>query len=188
MRALKIGCGSIVGIFFLIFVFIIVASAVHLGAPKKAAKNTTTGKSAPPSREAEARAWIRHHGRDSLSVKINVGLVQLQIGNGIRNPTIANLDKVAELAQEAHDNIDNIRADFALDASDPGELGNAELNAFSGANGLKNSMGALVAWTGDQTPATLASFSTQYQSARAEWNSGVRGIWRIAHRKHPPTV
>jgi hypothetical protein len=59
-------------------------------------------------------------------------------------------------------------------------------NYSKGANDLKNSMGALVAYTGDPNSATLAHFNSQYGSARTEWNEGVNAIW--AGEKNKPTI
>jgi hypothetical protein len=140
-----------------------------------------------PQSEKDARGWINRHGTDASRVQANLSVVQIAVGLAIRQPTVANVDKLAQYAQQAHDNLDAIRNDFA-DTTDSGGLGNAELAAFSAANDLKNSMGALVAYTGTPNAATLAAFTTQYQKARAEWNYGVRTIWRVAKEKHAPTV
>jgi hypothetical protein len=96
------------------------------------------------------------------------------------------VNQLAQLAQSAHDNIDAIRNNFA--ETDSGTLGNAEIDVFSGANDLKNSMGALVAYTGNPTPASLADFTSQYGSAKAEWNRGISTIWKLARQNNPPTV
>jgi hypothetical protein len=192
-RALKItgiGCGGLVA---LIVVIAVIAAAVgHKSSPKKgaAAKTTTPTVTTPsiPKSVQEARAYISNHGPDINRVQANVLNVEIAIGEAVKSSTQANVNQLAEQAQTAHDNIDNIRDDFATDSSDPGELGNAELNAFSGANDLKNAMGALVAYTGDPNAATLAGFTTQFRRAKAEWNSGMRVIYRDARRKHPPTV
>lgn len=100
---------------------------------------------------------------------------------------LAAVDQFAQLAQQAHDSIDGVRDDFAT-GDDSGALENAEAEMFDAANGLKNSMGAVVAYTGNPNPATLASFTTQYQPATAEWNDGVRKLWRLAHEPKPPTL
>ena len=42
------------------------------------------------------------------------------------------------------------------------------------ADDMKNAMGALVAYTGDPNPATLAQFTTKYGRARDEWNTGIK--------------
>jgi hypothetical protein len=144
--------------------------------------------SAVPQSEKDARDWIKNLGLDSGRVSANVAIVQIELGLAIKHPTATTVDKLAQEAQQAHDNLDGIRQDFASTNEDNGALGNAELLAFSGANDLKNSMGALVTYTGSPNAATLASFTTQYRKARGEWNYGVRTIWRLAHKKRPPTV
>jgi hypothetical protein len=80
-----------------------------------------------------------------------------------------------------------VRNDFAT-GDDSGALENAEAEMFDAANGLKNSTGAVVAYTGNPDPATLAGFTSQYQPAEAEWNDGVRKVWRLAHKPKPPTL
>jgi hypothetical protein len=176
------------------FLLISIIGAAASGKDKTKTKSSDHGPTTPPAKpavpqaESDARSWIRDHALDSGKVQANVELVQLQVGLLQKSATVSGVYKLAQYAQQAHDNIDAIRDDFASTTTDSGNLGNAELDAFSGANDLKNSMGALVAWTGDQNPAELASFTTQYQQARAEWNSGVRTIWRIAHRKNSPAI
>ncbi len=115
-----------------------------------------------------------------------VQTVQIGVGELQRSPTTGNVNQLAQLAQSAHDNIDAIRNSFA--ETDSGPLGDAELDVFSGANDLKNSMGALVAYTGSPNPAALADFTSQYTSAKTEWNRGIRTIWRLARESDPPTV
>jgi len=41
-------------------------------------------------------------------------------------------------------------------------------------------MGALVAYTGNPNPATLAQFATAYQNAVTEWNQSLRAVWSAA--------
>jgi zinc-ribbon domain len=186
-RRILVGFGALVLLIIIISVIAGQSSTNNVGAT---GPSTTTPPSEPaiPEAEKNARAWIQQLYSDSNKVTANVQVVQIQVGLTAKNATVANIDKLAQYAQQAHDNLDAIRNDFALTNQDSGTLGNAELSAFSGANDLKNSMGALVAYTGNPNAATLASFTTQYNKARGEWNYGVRTIWRIAHRKHPPTV
>jgi glycosidase len=91
-------------------------------------------------------------------------------------------------ARNAHDNPDNVRQNFALQTTSDGALGNDETEVFAAANDLKNAMGAAVAYTGNPNAATLAQFTTKYQTAVAEWNSGVSDIWKTAGSAKPPTL
>ncbi|HZR96605.1 MAG TPA: hypothetical protein VFA56_12990 [Gaiellaceae bacterium] len=134
----------------------------------------------------QARAYIKKHGADANRVKVNILLAQIDVLRVSKSGTQANLTKLAITAQQAHDNLDDIRNNFAESSS--GAFGDAEVMVFAGANDLKNSMGALVAWAGSPNAATLAHFLTQYKEGRREWNSGVRAIWRMAHKSKPPTV
>ena len=186
-RILKIGgigCGGLIGL--IILIAILVAVFGGKSKPSTAPPTTTTAAPSIPANEAAARSYIRDHGGDSYRVQANLLNVQLAVGEAVRSATQTNIYKLAQTAQTAHDNLDAIRSNFTY--SDSGRLGDAEGNVLLAANDLKNSMGSLVTYTGTPNPATLAQFSTQYANARAEWNSGVKTIWRIAHRKHPPTV
>jgi hypothetical protein len=164
------------------------ASSPSVTTPRTTPAAVPASKPEIPQAEKDARAWINDLVVDADKVQANLSVVQIAVGLAIRSSSVSNVDKLAQYAQQAHDNLDSIRQDFANTNTDSGALGNAELAAFSGANDLKNSMGALVAYTGDPNPASLASFTTQYQKARGEWNYGVRTIWRMAHKRHPPTV
>lgn len=130
----------------------------------------------------DARSYITGNlGIEADHVTAYVAVVEIDIGPH------TSIDKVAQDAQQAHDHLDAVRDDFAT-ADDSGDLGKAETEVFTAANDLKNAMGALVAYTGDPNPATLAQFTTQYQTAKGEWNDGVKTIWRIARRKGAPTI
>jgi len=185
MKALKIGgigCGGLIAL----IIFISVLSYALSDKSKTTAPPTKTV-AASTVRKREARAYIAAHGADARRVKQTVGLAQAMIQAAKGAPSQSTIDEVATVAQEAHNVLDAIRANFAT-ADDPGALGDAELNVFSGANDLKNSMGALVAAMGDSNAANIAHFNAQYANAVAEWDSGVRVIWRDAHRRHPPLV
>lgn len=162
------------------------AAAALLGLVITGLTCATLASAAPASQIQDARAYIKKHGADANRVQANVLLVQLAILQVTKSPSQANVNKLATAAQDAHDNLNAIRNNFAESAS--GAFGNAELNVFAGANDLKNSMGALVAWAGNPNAATLAHFSSQYNRGKSEWDSGVRAIWRMAGRTHPPTV
>jgi hypothetical protein len=167
------------------------ATAVTKAAAARAQAQAATAKTAKKKGATmrAARSYIASFGPDAQQVSAYVSDVQVALGLLIKSPTQANLDQVAQLAQEAHDGLDNLRLNLAPGwDGDSDTLGSAELNVSSGSNDLKNAMGALVAYTGDPNAATLAHFTTQYQNAAGEWNSGVSVIWRLAHRSAPPTV
>ena len=162
------------------------AAAAVIAAVCFVATSATTS-AAPPSQISQARAYIRTHGRDANRVAASISAVRIDIGLVSSHVTQASLSRLALDAQTAHDDIDAVRAHFIADLSS-GPLGYAELSAFSGANDLKSSMSAFVAWAGDPNAATLARLSAQLQQGRSEWNIAVRTIWRLAARAHPPTV
>jgi hypothetical protein len=181
---------KVFGAIGLVILAIIIASAASGGKknPRSSANESSSATASPGATVNDAAvSYIRDHGPDANRVQAYVGVVQLQVGILQSSGTQAELNQLAQVAQEAHDGIDGIRNNFAT-ASDSGDLGNAELNVFAGANDLKNAMGGLVAYSGDSNAATLAHFKSQYQSAVGEWNSGIRTIWRMAHRRRPPVL
>jgi hypothetical protein len=149
--------------------------------------STPTKPSVPQSLK-DARSYISHHARDINTVQVMVQSVQVAVALAQKGATQDAVNELAQIAQQSHDTIDNVRNNFALDQSGNGALGDAELEVFDAANKLKNSMGALVAYTGDPNAATLAHFTSQYQPAVSEWNDGIRTIWRHAHRRKPPIL
>ncbi len=147
---------------------------------------TTPEKATVPKTVSEAQQkaldYIDKHGADANRVQANVLIVQIAVLDFQKHPTQAKLNALAIAAQDAHDRIDALRQNFAESGGS-----DAETYVYMGANDLKNSMGALVASAGTPNAATLAHFHSQYTTARSEWNSGVRSIWRTAKRE-PPTV
>jgi hypothetical protein len=100
---------------------------------------------------------------------------------------LGNVKQFAQLAQQAREGINKVRGDFA-GTDESGNLGQAEVQVSSGASDLANAMAALAAYTDSPSSATLAQFTSQYQNARSEWNSGVQTIWRIAGHGNPPAI
>jgi len=135
----------------------------------------------------QARSYIDKNGADVNRVQANVETVQVMIGLAQRAPTQANVNQLAQGAQQAHDNLDGLRDNLTGDFPG-GALGDAELNVFSGTSDFRDAMIALVTYTGTPNAATLAQFTTKYQSAVAEWNRGVRTIWNLANTPKPPTL
>lgn len=135
----------------------------------------------------QARSYIRSMHRDMNTVQASVESVVVGINLVAKDPSIADINEFAGLAQQAHDSIDAIRKEFAT-TDTSGKLGNAELELFSAANDLKNAMGAVVAYEGNPNAATLAHFTDQYQQARGEWNQGVTEVWRLARERKPLTI
>jgi len=152
---------------------------------KKSTTSTSEASATQPtvsSAQQEALDYIDKHGADANRVQAYVLTVQIAILDLQKHSTQAKVNALALAAQEAHDGIDALRNNFAESGGS-----DAQTYVFMGANDLKNAMGALVGYAGTPNAATLAHFQTQYGTARAEWNSGVRPIWRAAKRK-PPAV
>jgi hypothetical protein len=145
----------------------------------------SSGSSKTPKQQAEG--YIKSMNNDMNRVQASVLDTEVAVGLAAKSPTTSNVNQLAQVAQQAHDSINNIRDDFATSATS-GRLGNAEVELFTAANDLKNSMGAVVAYTGNPNPATLAHFTSQFQNAKSEWNDVVRTVWRVAGESTPPTV
>lgn len=154
----------------------------------QATPRQTMTRPAESQSEKEARAWINEHRVDAEHVVGLLAIVQVALHEGEKHEAgESSLDAITQAAQGAHDQINEIRSDFASGETS-GALEHAALEVFSAANELKNAMGAMVAYTGNPNPATLAHFTSQYTPAREEWNEGVKTIWRLAHESHPPTI
>ncbi len=162
-------------------------------AAKKSAAATGTSSKQPSSKTTSAAtdesaskpsgaalSWIKSNGDKAGYVAYEIATVETKI-NG------KSIDDVASSAQKAHDDLDVLRSDFPY-ASGSDSFSNAQNNVMLAADDMKNAMGALVAWTGNPNPATLAQFTTKWANARSEWNSGVTTIWRLAQHANPPTV
>jgi hypothetical protein len=142
---------------------------------------------AVPESQKEALAYLKDHEATINRVAAEVGAVHAAVEKAAKSESEADLNEVAKLAQEAHNNLDAARTELASGEPE-GKVGEAALEVFSSTNGLKNSMGALVAYTGNPNPATLAHFTTQFQPAANEWNTGVMEIWRLAGKSNPPIL
>jgi hypothetical protein len=160
----KMGCGCLTLIVVVVAIIVVVAVSGH-----------KTG-------AQQASSYITAHSSDISGVQASVQAVKADITAN------ASMDQLAQDAQQAHDNLDGVRDDFAVNTTTSGTLGDDETEVFGAANDLKNAMGALVAYTGNSNPATLAQFKTQYQNAVGEWNDGVSGVWSLAGKMNAPTI
>jgi hypothetical protein len=116
---------------------------------------------------------------DVNTVASGVADVQVTFGTAVQSPSIANLNALAQEAQQAHDTLASLKDQIAADG------GNSDV--FGAVNDLKNSMGALVTYTGNPNPATLASFTTQYNTAVGEWNDAITSLYS-GKTQPPPTI
>ena len=173
------GCPTLV--VFVVVIAIITSVVSGCGGGGQSSTDKRNGSRQP------ARDYIKSKHRDTNTVQASVQSVQAGLAIVSTSATPDDVNSFAQLAQQAHDFIDGVRNDFAT-SDTSGALGNAETEVFVAANDLKNAMGAVVAYTGDPNPATLAHFTSQYQNAVSEWNDGIRTIWRIAGERRAPTV
>lgn len=148
--------------------------------------NTEPGSSG--SAEEQARAYIaaKEHTINLGRVDYEhvVALVALAETDGESSMIV---DEIAKVAQEAHDQIDNFREELFKTGGDK-HLSEATFRLSEGANELKNSMGALVAYSGNPNPATLAHFSTQVDTAIIQWDRAVDEVWETAHEHGAPRL
>ena len=163
------------------------------GQTSSSASTTIAHKDPPVMSQAEkdARHFIVVNGHAADVVQANVQVAEIALGQFLKHQTAANLEQVAEQSDSAHTNLNDVRDQFVHAATGDlnSPLGQAEVNVWSGANDLKNSMGALTATTGDPTNAAVAAhFTNQFQAAQQEWNTGVRTVWRMAHERGAPTI
>jgi hypothetical protein len=141
----------------------------------------------------EALSYIKHFGVDMAKVNAYVLEEELALLAFTKKQTESKLISLSQAAQKAHDGINSIRNDFVLagQITDNSQMGLAETNIWQGANGLKNAMGQMVAVTGaPNNAATAAKFETEFQQGQAEWNRGVKTVYRLAYgnTKDAPTV
>jgi hypothetical protein len=116
---------------------------------------------------------------DINQVSATVTNVLVSLGEAQKNPTQDAVNALAQSAQQAHDDLQSVRDQMALD--------NVNVDVEVATNDLKNAMGALVAYTGDPNPATLAHFNSQWQTAQSEWNAAVSHVY-AGHAGTPPTI
>jgi hypothetical protein len=133
------------------------------------------------SAEVQARTYIGEKNHTINLARVDyehvVALVALAQKSG---ETGAVINEIAKVAQESHDQIDGFREELFKTGGDK-KLSEATFELSEGANELKNSMGALVAYTGNPNPATLAHFTVQLGAAQSKWNQAVDEVWEIAH-------
>jgi hypothetical protein len=141
---------------------------------------TTAAPATPtPASGAPATATPAQQGNAALdaaaqhvhAIAITV-LVKFGTAMGVQRQDSVN--QLAIAAQNAYGNLDAIKSSDAGVFSNSGDAG---YEMFGALNDLKNSMGALVAYTGDPNPATLAQFNSQWQAAVSRWNDGVFKVY-----------
>lgn len=161
--------GGCLGLVVLVIAIIVIVAAVSSGGSKS-------------SPEKEAQSYI-----SSKSHIINIGrvdyehvavLIGLASKPGGESEEVVN--EIAKVAQEAHNEVDGIREEL-FDSEAGEKLKTATFELSEGANELKNAMGAIVAYTGNPNPASLAHATVQMQTAKSKWNTGVDEIWELAH-------
>jgi hypothetical protein len=162
------------------------ACLVFAGCASTEGGSSSSSGSAKTGANHDAVNYIRNHGQDAGTVAAMVSVVEIDAGQFGTSGSVSDLQSFSADAQRAHDGLDNIRDSLA--ELDSGKLGDAEAEVFGAANDLKNDMGAFVAATSDPTGGQMAAAGAKFQEDVATWNDGVRTIWRLAHRKHAPTI
>jgi hypothetical protein len=170
------GCFTIVTLATVI-VLIIVVIALATSTSSKSSKPGSGG--SPASGTNPVKSGLDH---DAQVVQATVGDVLITLDLAEKHPTAANINQLARLARQADDSLDHEKDTMAphIDTSNTNEA-----KLYDALDGLKNSMGALVAYAETPNPTTLASFKAQYQPAAAKWNSAARAIYADTGRALP---
>ncbi len=173
------GCGCLVGV----VVLIIIIGAIAGGSSKSGSSSSNSSASSTGSgAEKEAQEYISQKSHTINLGRVDYEHIELLIGLAAKSGGEAGtvVDEIAKVAQESHDEIDGFRQELFKSGGDE-KLGEATLLLSEGANELKNAMGAIVAYTANPNPATLAHVTIQLETAKGKWNQGVDEIWEIAH-------
>lgn len=117
------------------------------------------------------------------TVAAEVALIQQAITEASKNATPDSVNQLAQAAQQAHDDFGEAKDNFASDAP----TNDQTAAVFGAMDDLRHAMGALVTYTGNPNPATLASFTTQWQRAVGEWNDAVTALW-VNNPDPAPTI
>jgi hypothetical protein len=162
----------------------VLAAAMTLGAASPAMA------ASKPKVSKQAQRFIKAEGSEASVVQAEVEDVLTQLGIVIKDKGANQSDLVslANLAQKVHDMLSSMHDDFIGASDGSGAIQNDEFNVSDGENGLKNSMGALVKFTGAPNAANEASFSTQYNNGLGQWNAGVKALWAAAAKKGAPVI
>jgi hypothetical protein len=155
------------------------------GCASSSSSSSSSADSTGPS--SAAAEYVHEHGEAAKLVQANVQAVLTDVGLVEKEETTETVDELAKLAQEAHDQLDQVRNSFA-DSKGDSHLEEAETEIWHSANELKNAMGSLVTYTGNPNPATLARFTAQYGPAREEWDRGVDRVWGRADVHPAPRI
>jgi hypothetical protein len=171
----RTGCGCLT---FIVVVVVIVVIAVASG---------SGGKGSSP--EKEAREYISQKSHVINDGRVDYEHVEDLVGLATKagNESSTVIDELAKVAQESHNEIEGFRQELFKSGGNE-KLSDATLELQEGANELKNAMGALVAYTGNPNPATLAHFTTQLEAAKSKWNEGAEAIWGIAKESGAMTL
>ncbi|HEX2939828.1 MAG TPA: DUF2510 domain-containing protein [Rhodopila sp.] len=169
------------------------ASTTHAAAPAHttqaaASESSPTITAPPPAPKLTAeQKYVEAIKSDADQVQIDVQLVQVTVNQVSNGAAGFDVNTLAVEAQKAHDDLANIKDDFVAH-DEPGSLRDQVAAAYDAINSFKNSMGTIVAYCGDQNPATLARFTSQYGQALPEWNDAITQIWAKAGASQPPTI
>jgi hypothetical protein len=137
--------------------------------PASGAPATATPVTPTPAQQGNAALDAAAQHVHSIAITVLV-----KFGTAMGDERQDSVNQLAIAAQNAYGNLDAIKSSDAGVFSNSGDAG---YEMFGALNDLKNSMGALVAYTGDPNPATLAQFNRQWQAAASRWNDGVFKVY-----------
>ena len=168
-----------------------VASVAPAEAPSTVSEPSAAATTTAPTVSKQAVRFVNTTSQDATDVQTDVVAVESGIQLLAKDPNSidqAALDQLASLAQQGHDDLSSRKDAIAVATDGTGQIQNLEAEAYAGVNDMKNSLGALVAYTGNPNPATLAQFTSQFQTGKGEWNDAVTQLWQAAAIPNPPTV
>jgi hypothetical protein len=150
---------------------------VTAATPTSVSPVTTPRVTTPPSRTVAGD--LDAAAKDLQSTV--VGVLKL-LGPAERTGSPASMNQLAQRAQTAHDYLAKFvdKSGYAFTHS-----GDGGFKMLESVNGFKNSMGALVAYAGDPSPATLALYTMQWQPSMSDWNAGVARVYAGSTQTRP---
>jgi len=142
------------------------------------------GKPTKPTPETFAKSTVNVKlDADVQLVQNNVEIAIDAVAVDQKNPSQTGVDQIATSAQQAHDALKGLENQIEND----GNFSDASGAVSAACDDVANSMGALVAYTGNPNPATLAHFSSQYDTGVSEWNNAVDALY-AGTTQTPPTI
>ena len=170
---------------------VLVAATLLVGCSSASPATTADSTGTSSSISKQAVRFVQTVRTDATDIQTDVVAPEAGVRLLADDPSNVNqaaIDELATMAQQGHDDLANRKDAIAAATDGTGQIQTLEAEAYAGANDLKNALGALVAYTGNPNAATLAQFTSQFQTGQSEWNDAVTQLWQDAGATKPPTV